>query len=435
MRTGQAMRRSLRAAFWPALALLLATPLHAADRCSHEAVPAGGKRLGEWIDGDNWLRGGARRATLAVPTRFMPAIQMTVSGAAPTGTRPATPTRPLELERLPVTDPADGSRRDLAFLLHSRLDADALVVLKNGQRIVERYWHGTSPQAPRLLLSGTRPVLSLLGASAISQGRLAADKSVARPIAPLADNVALRKLSTRRLLEGEEGYGWGAADIADWQRAGGWTSTAGEGVRAWLTRYDTWTALAPNHGLPPAEGRPEDELLAWAIAEGSGTPLSRLFCEQFLANLKPEDHALWLTDPAGHELAAGLALSPRDHARLGQLLLDARPGGKRGRVPDWLIEALLAPAGGAGNTGLAGLPAGSSLRYGFVRLGGKGNRVALIGPYGSSLYIDFDRRLVVALAASHAETTSPLLLASLHELWRAIGAAGDPLVAERPPRR
>lgn len=432
MRTGQASRRPHRLAFWPALALLLAAPLQAADRCSYEPVAAGGKRLGEWIDGDSWLRAGARRVTLAAPTRFMPATQMTVGGTPAAATRPATAARTLDIERLPATDPADDSRRDLAFLLQSRLDADALVVLKNGQRVVERYWHGTAAQAPRLLLSGTRPVLSLLGATTISQGKLAADKSVARPIAPLADNIALRKLSTRRLLEGGDGYGWGAGDLAEWQRAGGWTAAAGDGVRAWLTRHDAWTVLSPNPGLPPAEGRPEDELLTWAIAETSGTAPARLFCEQFFANLKPEDKALWLTDPAGHDLAAGLALSPRDHARLGQLLLDARPGGKRGRVPDWLIEALLAPASGPGDPGLAGLPAGSTLRYGFVRLGGKGNRIALIGPYGNSVYVDFDRRLVIALAASHPESASPLLLASLDALWRAIESG---TATERSTRR
>lgn len=432
MRTGQALRRPCRLALWPALALLLTAPLQAADRCSYETVAAGGKRLGEWIDGDNWLRAGARRVTLAAPTRFMPATQMAVGGAPASGTRPATAARPLDIERLPATDPADGSRRDLAFLLQSRLDADALVVLKNGQRVVERYWHGAQPQAPRLLLSGTRPVLSLLGAMTISQGKLAADKSIARPIAPLVDNTALRKLSTRRLLEGEDGYGWGAADIADWQRAGGWTAATGDGVRAWLTRYDTWTALSPNPGLPPAEGRPEDELLAWAIAESAGTGPARLLCEQLLSTMKPEDGALWLNDPAGHPLAAGLALSPRDHAKLGQLLLDTRASGKRGRIPDWLIEALLAPASGPGDPGLAGLPAGSTLRYGFVRLGGKGNRIALIGPYGNSVYVDFDRRLVIALAAAHPESASPLLLASLDALWRAIESG---TATERPTRR
>ncbi len=400
--------------------LLAAMPLLAAERCSYMPQAVGERRLGDWIHADNWLDAGSRRATLAAATTFMPALRLSTSSA---GDRTQAKTRTLELDKIPVTDPADGTRRDLAFLLQTRLDADALVVIKNGQRVVERYWHGTPPNKPRLLLSGTRPVLSILGAITVSQGRLAADKSVARPIAPLADNAALRKLSARRLLEGDVGYGWRAADIADWQQAGGWTAAAGEGVRTWLTRLETWTALAPKHGLSPAEGRPEDDMLAWAISEASGSSPARLFCEQFFANMRPEDSAFWLTDPGGHELAAGLALSPRDHAKFGQHLLDARPGSKRGRIPDWLIEALLAPTSGSGDTALAGLPAGSTLRYGFVRLGGKGNRIALIGPYGTSLLVDFDRRLVVAIHASHADADSALLRATLQEIWHSIAAA------------
>lgn len=400
--------------------LLAATPLFAAERCSYTPAAVGERRLGEWINADNWLEAGSRRATLAAATTFMPAVRLNTSS---TSDRAQANTRTLEVDKIPVTDPADGTRRDVAFLLQTRLDADALVIMKNGQRIAERYWHGTLPNAPRLLLSGSRPVLSLLGATAVSQGRLAADKSVARPIALLADNAALRKLSARRLLDGDDGYGWEAAELADWQRAGGWTAVAGEGVRTWLTHRGTWPALVPNHGLPPANGRPEDDLLAWAIAEASGSSPARLFCEQIFANMKPDDSAYWLTDPGGHELAAGLALSPRDHAKLGQLLLDARPGGKRGRIPDWLIEALLAPASGSSDAALAGLPAGSTLRYGFVRLGGKGNRIALVGPYGTSLLVDFDRRLVVAIHAAHPDADSALLRATLHEVWRAIAAA------------
>lgn len=435
MKTGGVKQHLPHALFFSALTLLLAAPLAAADRCNYEAIAAEDGRLGDWIDKGNWLRAGARRVSAATPTRFMPAMRMTVISPSPAVSRSTAAGREADaerFERFPATDPSDGRQRDLGFLLQSRLDAEALVVLLNGQRIVERYWHGASPQAPRMLLSGTRPVLSLLGAVAISEGRLAADKSIARPIPALIENAALRKLSARRLLEGNDNYGWGVADIADWQRAGGWTAAKGDGVRAWLTRHETWPALSPNAGLPPAEGRPDDELLAWSIAGASRTTLTRLFCEQLFAQIKPEDQALWLTDPVGDELAAGLALSPRDLAKLGQLLLDARPAGKRSRVPVWLTEALLAPAKGTSAPGLAGLPAASALRYGFARLGGTGTRIALLAPYGTSLYIDFDRRLVIALAASHPEASSPLLLATLHELWRAFG---DAVVAERPSRQ
>jgi hypothetical protein len=73
-----------------------------------------------------------------------------------------------------------------------------------------------------------------------------------------------------------------------------------------------------------------------------------------------------------------------------------------------------------------GLLRGSELRYGFVHLGGAANRIALLGPYGNSLYLDFDRRLVVALFASYPKEYSPSLMATLEQLWEAVGAATQP---------
>ena len=69
---------------------------------------------------------------------------------------------------------------------------------------------------------------------------------------------------------------------------------------------------------------------------------------------------------------------------------------------------------------------GSELRYGFVHLGGAANRIALLGPYGNSLYLDFDRRLVIALFASYPMEYSPSLMATLEQLWEAVGAATQP---------
>ena len=136
-----------------------------------------------------------------------------------------------------------------------------------------------------------------------------------------------------------------------------------------------------------------------------------------------EQPVAWLTDVAGNELAGGLVLSLRDFARLGQLLIEARATPTRSRIPGWFVETLTASSRAAGMPALSGLRKGSDLRYGFVRLGGAANRIAILGAHGTSLYIDFDRRLVVALYATHPQVRSPLQLASLERLWDAFGAA------------
>jgi CubicO group peptidase (beta-lactamase class C family) len=117
--------------------------------------------------------------------------------------------------------------------------------------------------------------------------------------------------------------------------------------------------------------------------------------------LKPENPVLWLTDADGTELANGLALSLRDFGRFGQMLIEARGAGGRSKIPGWFIETLTSSSGmrKAKPSEVEGLLRGSELRYGFVHLGGAANRIALLGPYGNSLYLDFDRRLVIALCS------------------------------------
>ena len=168
--------------------------------------------------------------------------------------------------------------------------------------------------------------------------------------------------------------------------------------------------------------------IAWALAESHKAPLAKVFCENVLMRLKPENPVLWLTDADGTELANGLALSLRDFGRLGQMLIEARGAGGRSKIPGWFIETLTSSSGmrKAKPSEVEGLLRGSELRYGFVHLGGAANRIALLGPYGNSLYLDFDRRLVIALFASYPMEYSPSLMATLEQLWEAVGAATQP---------
>lgn len=128
---------------------------------------------------------------------------------------------------------------------------------------------------------------------------------------------------------------------------------------------------------------------------------------------------LWVSDSQGIELASGLGLSLRDFAKVGQLLIEARGTRSRAKIPAWFIDTLLASSGI--RTGeIKGLSKGSEQRYGFVHLGGLPSRVALIGKHGTSLYVDFDKRIVIAAFATRAGEVTPELLALLDQAWKTI---------------
>lgn len=401
-------------------------PAQASPQCVPERLPAGSRALGQWIDSGNWRAPANLRAGLRTPETFLPRLSLPADPEA-SPLRPAA--QPLDLDQLTLADPVDEQRRSVAFVLDSRLYADAVLVLHNGRVFAERSWHGARTDAPRLLQDASRPLLSLLGVIAVAQGKLAPERSVVRYLPALGGDAGLRRLSVQRLLEGEARFDWSSEDLAGWRRASGWASPtqAGApagGVRDWLRQPQRWDAGLLDLAPPTAEGGPDDDLLAWLLAESHGMPLARVFCEQLTARLHPEQPVAWLTDGAGSELAGGLVMSLRDFARVGQTLVDARVSPNRSRIPAWFIEALAAPAAGKrGGDRLAGLRQGSELRYGFVRLAGPGSRVALIGAHGTSLYVDFDRRLVVALHAAHPDVRSPLQRALLDRLWERLSAA------------
>jgi len=407
----------------PALSVTL--PAHAAENCAIESVSKTGVPPEAWISQDNWLTPEYLRAGLQSPGRFMPSKKI---GGLPAPAALKRAPQALDLAKVMTTDPLDRAERSLAFLLNTRLYADGLLVMRSGQVVSEHYWHGLSAPQARPLLGGSRPVLSLLGAMALAQGKLAADRSVIRYIPALSTQTGLRKFSIQRLIEGDNHYAWSAQDLDGWRGASGWKSGGEGGLRGWLSQSERWEMGFAETKPGLGDASPDDDLLAWALAETYKAPLAQVFCDNVLSKLKPESPVLWLTDAEGTELSGGLALSLRDLARFGQMLIEARGAGNRSKIPAWFIETLNASSGNrkAKPSEVEGLTRGSELRYGFVHLGGAANRIAMIGPYGNSLYLDFDRRLVIALYASYPKEYSPSMLATLEQLWEAVGSATQP---------
>ena len=371
--------------FLPLVLFFSSSPLIAEQNCTVESVSKSEQNPGPWINQNNWLDPENLRFGLQSAGRFMPMVKIKSSTA--TQNLKLAP-RQLDLAKIVGTDPLDRETRDIRFLLDTRLYADAVLVLRNGRVVSEQYWHGVSAQQPRFLLGASRSILSLLGAMAVAQGKLASDKSLIRYIPELSAQTGLRKLSIQRLIEANSRFDWTAQEINEWQVAAGWKSgNVVGGIRAWLNEPERWERGLNNSDSGSANSGPDGDLLTWALAEVYREPLARVFCDNVLSKLRPENPVFWLTDPLGTELTGGLALSLRDFARFGQMLIEARSTGNRSKIPKWFIETLTTSSGlrKSNTTELLGLNKGSEMRYGFVHLGGAANRVVLLGPYGNSL--------------------------------------------------
>lgn len=409
----------------PLILLPFSPSLLAAEKCSIEPVDSVRRPLAAWIDRDNWLAPENLRFGMRSASQFVPLIQIR-SPLAPNVHRAAT--QRLDLEKIKASDPLDQEQRSLAFLLDTRLYADGILVLRDGKVVSQQYWNGWARQDARLLLDATRPVLSLVGAIAVAQGKITPDKSIVRLVPALSAQTGLRKLSLQRLLEDDSRFDWSPQELDDWQAVGGWRSgNAARDMRSWLSQPDFWERKMAESG-GDAEAGPDGDLLTWALAEAYHQPLAELFCESVLGRLRPENPVYWVTDQHGTELSNGLALSLSDFARLGQMLIEARSGVRRGKLPAWFVETLSASGGSRKDNppGLAGFDKGSAYRYGFVHLGGLPNRVAIVGSHGNSLYVDFDRKLVIAVFSSYPKAHGTGAQATLQTVWGAVRSAIQP---------
>lgn len=396
-----------------AASLIPATALADAACTQARHLPPPGP-AGAVVDASNWLDPGTLRFGLGQAPRFMGGIALTPPPDAPARTRAR---RPIDPDRRTAIDPADGTERTLHHLLENRIDADGVLILQHGQVLLDYRRSGFDPAQPRLLLEATRPLLVTQLARASAEGRFTRDKAIPRLIPELAASRELAKLSIQRLLDGRTGLQWSDTEIRQWQREGGWMPTGSSGgVRPWLVRRSAWPRVAGNPGSD-LRG-PEGALLLWATEKAWKKPAPDILCD-LLSTIRARNPAFWATDPAGTPLSDGLALSLEDFAAFGQGLLDARnPPGRRAVAPRWFADTLASPADPALPTpdAIRLLGPDTSWQYRFAHPG-KGRRTALIGAYGTSLYVDFDYGTVIAVYASHAQRHSPLLMASLRSLW------------------
>lgn len=374
------------------------------------------------VGADDWLRLGNLRFGLAHPASFIPGSR--IEPPARTERR-MPPQQQIDVDRMRVLDPADGAERSLRHLLDNRIDADGAMVLRRGRVVLDYRRTGFDPTRPHLLLEATHPILAMMVVKASAEGRVDRSKGVDRVLPELGGNTGLGKLSVTRLLHGRTGLAWTPGERERWRQEAGWTPGGRLGVRAWLAARSPWPRkVEPGADLPSG---PEGELLLWVAEKATKKPATGLLCE-LQSGIRAQDAAFWASDGQGTPLADGLALSLRDFAALGQGLLDvrARPG-RRSLAPAWFVETIA----GVGSSA-HGLPAlwrglgeDGSWQYRFVHPGGAGRRTAILGAFGTSLYIDFDHATVVAIYATHPERASPLLMASLRRTWDAVVKTGD----------
>jgi CubicO group peptidase (beta-lactamase class C family) len=268
--------------------------------------------------------------------------------------------------------------------------AMSFLVMHNGELAWERYFNGSRPTHANNIHSASKAILSLALGRAIEDGKLALDDDIrehlpsrlvpdtapaltVRDLATMAGGLAWEENVTEQRLEQDRSY---VRQILELDR----TVEPGE-------------SFAYNTGLT--------QLLSAVIAGATGTSVCEYAHRQVLTPIGVSvDH--WHTDPDGyHSGGHSVFLTPRELARIGQLVLDESEsrldGGPRG---SW-IKRSLARTWDLGCRGPS-----ESVGYGYLWWRSNINDVKIWraeGFGGQSMYIVPSTRTVVVLTTdTHA---------------------------------
>jgi CubicO group peptidase (beta-lactamase class C family) len=263
-----------------------------------------------------------------------------------------------------------------------------LVILQDGRVRFERYGLGFDAAGRWTSFSVAKSFTSTLVGAAIQDGHIKSlEDKVSQYIAGLRGS-AYDEVTVRQLLTMSSGVRWNEdyedpkADVAQFNNA---TPEAGMDATVSYLRK-----LPRAH--PPGEvwnyNTGETNLIGVLVSSATGKPLAQYLQEKIWHPAGMESEATWLLGRTGHEIAGCcLQASTRDFARFGLFVLaNGAAGGQPVVPPDWFAQATRKQKD-IGDPGRG---------YGFQWWTYDDGSVAAQGIFGQGIYIDPQRRLVIA---------------------------------------
>ncbi len=280
----------------------------------------------------------------------------------------------------------------------------ALLVVKDGQIVFERYQYDRHDKHRFLSNSMAKTVTALAVGIALRDGKIRSLDERADHIAPELAGTLYGETTVRNLLrmasgaKFEERYD-GKDDLARFSVAvnrRGIASAAGEIRERLHAQGDKFNYASA-----------ETDMLAVVLRAATGQSLSRYLETRLWQPMGAETSALWRADQTGLERAAGnLNATARDWARLGWLLAN---DGRRPDRPDLgeiLPEGFLLDATDAKRQPAQFRPGQATPYFGYGYqtwlFPGNQRRFALVGVYGQSVFVDPGNKLVMVHLAANA---------------------------------
>lgn len=295
-------------------------------------------------------------------------------------------------------------------------NTSALLVIRNGQVVYERYAHGDSPDSLHTSFSVAKSFVSALVGIAIAEGHIA---SVDDPIrkylpaltSPTFDGVTIKHVLTMSSgAKFDETYTDPESDI---NRMGVMTQTM-----SYLEYINTLERAHPP-GTYNHYASINTQLLGILLVTVTGQSLTQYMQEKLWTPMGMEHNGLWMLDEQGYELAmGGLAASARDYAKLGLLYLNkGELNGKQIVPAQWVKDSVTpdAPHLMPGENAASSNPSGYSYQWWTPREW-DGDFLAR-GIWGQNIYVQPEKNIVIVkLAADEKNFDKTIKLAYIDYL-------------------
>lgn len=320
---------------------------------------------------------------------------------------------------------AGGSETVEGFLKHS--DTDGLTILKGGKLVGD--W--SAPHMPfgarHIIFSISKSVTAILAGILEGEGLFDPNAPVIEYIAEAKDS-AYGDASVRHVLDMtvsldfEEAYLDPESAFARYRRSTLWNPGGGsESLAAFLL---TLERLAEPHGQTYRYRSPNSDMLGILVERASGKRVSQLLSEKLWLPLGAASEMSVTVDMEGTaRTAGGMSMTPRDLARIGEMMRQGGTANGRRIVPEaWVCDTVA--TGGSFEAWQRGtmaflFPKGR-YRNKWYQTGHDSGAFCGIGIHGQWLYVNPKAEVVIAKMSSQPEPVDDRLDLDLVSFFEAL---------------
>ena len=199
------------------------------------------------------------------------------------------------------------------------LKSIGLLVVRNREIIVEKYWNGYSDSSLSNSFSVAKSISSLLIGAAIHEGKIGSVNDLVGKYLPEFTEGEKAKVKIADLLTMSSGSDWNES------YANPFSVTTELYYGSDVYKTATGVNIVKTPGTYHSYKSGDTQLLGLIVEKATGKSLSAYAAEKLWQPLGAEHNALWSTDKqGGHEKAyCCFNSNARDFARIGQLMLDS----------------------------------------------------------------------------------------------------------------